>query len=61
MDRLQQELVLKGVSLIYLETIRGSGAETFYQKCGFSPDASLMVMSKQLSRGDLSPDSTAKL
>ncbi|MEM9949541.1 MAG: GNAT family N-acetyltransferase [Cyanobacteria bacterium P01_D01_bin.36] len=46
MDVLHQDLVSKGVSMIYLLTMRDSPAAAFYEKCGFSNNPKIAMMLK---------------
>jgi aminoglycoside 6'-N-acetyltransferase I len=47
MDKLYHNLVSKGVSMIYLLTIRDSPAAVFYEKCGFLNSSKMIMMSKE--------------
>lgn len=46
MDVLHQDLASKGVSMIYLLTMRDSPAADFYEKCGFSNHPKITMMLK---------------
>lgn len=46
MDMLHQDLASKGVSMIYLLTMRDSPAAAFYEKCGFSNNPKITMMLK---------------
>jgi aminoglycoside 6'-N-acetyltransferase I len=46
MDALYSNLVSKGVSMVYLLTIRDSPAAAFYEKCGFLNSSKMIMMSK---------------
>jgi aminoglycoside 6'-N-acetyltransferase I len=45
-DVLHQNLVSRGVSMIYLLTMRDSQAAAFYEKCGFLNGPRMIVMTK---------------
>ncbi|MEM6255114.1 MAG: GNAT family N-acetyltransferase [Cyanobacteria bacterium P01_D01_bin.156] len=46
MDVLYQDLTSKGISMIYLLTMRDSPAAAFYEKCGFSNQPKITMMLK---------------
>ncbi|ESA36363.1 gnat family acetyltransferase [Leptolyngbya sp. Heron Island J] len=46
MDVLHQDLASKGISMIYLLTMRDSPAAAFYEKCGFSNHPKITMMLK---------------
>lgn len=48
METLCRNLKEMGITVVYLLTLRGSPAETFYRKCGFYPGSRMMVMGKRL-------------
>ncbi|MEM0979824.1 MAG: GNAT family N-acetyltransferase [Cyanobacteria bacterium P01_H01_bin.58] len=49
MDMLHQDLTSKGVSMIYLLTLRDSPPQAFYGKCGFSNHPEMIMMLQTLN------------